>query len=113
MSKNKIWKIVKIQDTMGKTNFFFDTLAFNPWAVLAMQLQIGAPKQYKINELITFFEQKFITGSYRVVIWSAWYFRKACETHSSLIQKKNWNKIKFLLTRCPINKQPIYGLKEF
>jgi hypothetical protein len=53
---------------MGKTNFFFDTLAFNPWAVLAMQLQIGAPKQYKINELITFFEQKFITGSYRVVI---------------------------------------------
>jgi hypothetical protein len=30
------------QDSMGKTNFFFSTLPFSPWAVLATWLHVGA-----------------------------------------------------------------------
>jgi hypothetical protein len=37
--KSKKWKKVKIQDSMCKTNFFFGTLPFDPWAIL------GVPKQ--------------------------------------------------------------------
>jgi hypothetical protein len=33
---------------MGKTNYFFDILSFNPWVVLATWLHIGAPQ--KIHE---------------------------------------------------------------
>jgi hypothetical protein len=40
MSKTKE---VKNQDSMGKTNFFLSTLPFNPWAVLATWLHVGAP----------------------------------------------------------------------
>jgi hypothetical protein len=36
------------QDSMGKTNFFLSTLPFNPWAVLASWLYVGAPQ--KIQE---------------------------------------------------------------
>jgi hypothetical protein len=39
---------VKNQDSMGKTNFFLNTLPFSPWAVSATWLQIGAP--HKIQE---------------------------------------------------------------
>jgi hypothetical protein len=35
-------KKIKIQDSMGKNNFFFSTLPFNPWAVLATWLHVGA-----------------------------------------------------------------------
>jgi hypothetical protein len=39
---------MKNQDFMGKTNFFLSTLPFNPWAVSATWLHVGAPK--KIHE---------------------------------------------------------------
>jgi hypothetical protein len=45
--KEKVKK-VKNQDSMGKTNFFLNTLPFSPWAVLATWLHIGAPQ--KIQE---------------------------------------------------------------
>jgi hypothetical protein len=38
MSKKK----VKNQDFMGKTNYFFRTLPFSPWAVSATWLHVGA-----------------------------------------------------------------------
>jgi hypothetical protein len=41
-------KKVKNQDSMGKTNFFLSTLSFNPWAVSATWLRVGAPQ--KIEE---------------------------------------------------------------
>jgi hypothetical protein len=47
MSKKKVKK-VKNQDSMSKTNFFFSTLPFNPWAVSATWLHVGAPQ--KIQE---------------------------------------------------------------
>jgi hypothetical protein len=36
-------KRVKNQDFIGKTNYFLDTLPFNPWAVSATWLHVGAP----------------------------------------------------------------------
>jgi hypothetical protein len=36
-------KKVENQDFMGKTNYFLSTLPFNPWAVSATWLQVGAP----------------------------------------------------------------------
>jgi hypothetical protein len=44
MSKKKSEK-VKIQDSMDKTNFFFSTLPFSPWAVSSTWLHIGAPQK--------------------------------------------------------------------
>jgi hypothetical protein len=41
-------KKVKIQDFMGKTNFFLSTLPFSPWAILPSWLHVGAPQ--KIQE---------------------------------------------------------------
>jgi hypothetical protein len=43
MSKKKLWKNVKNQDFMGKTNYFLRTLPFSPWAVSATWLHVGAP----------------------------------------------------------------------
>jgi hypothetical protein len=40
--QKKKWKKVENRDYMGKTNFLFSTLPFNPWAVLATWLHIGA-----------------------------------------------------------------------
>jgi hypothetical protein len=35
---------------MGEIHFFLGTVPFNPWAVLATWLQVGAPqKKYKKN----------------------------------------------------------------
>jgi hypothetical protein len=42
--KNKMKK-VKNQASMGKTNFFLSTLPFNPWAILATWLHVGAPQK--------------------------------------------------------------------
>jgi hypothetical protein len=39
---------VKIQDSMGKSNFFLSTLPFSLWAVSATWLHVGAPQ--KIHE---------------------------------------------------------------
>jgi hypothetical protein len=36
---------------MDKTNFLFGTLLFSPWAILATWLHLGAPQNYKKNEL--------------------------------------------------------------
>jgi hypothetical protein len=44
MSKKKNWKKLKIQDSVGKTNFFLSTLLFSPWAILATCLHVGAPQ---------------------------------------------------------------------
>jgi hypothetical protein len=43
MSKKKSEKKKKNQDFMGKTNYFLRILPFNPWAVLATWLHVGAP----------------------------------------------------------------------
>jgi hypothetical protein len=45
MSKKKSAKKVKIQDFMGKTNFFLSTLPFSLWAFLATWLHVGAPQK--------------------------------------------------------------------
>jgi hypothetical protein len=39
---------VKKQDSMDKTNFFLSSLPFNPWAILATWLHVGALQ--KIHE---------------------------------------------------------------
>jgi hypothetical protein len=39
---------VENQDFMGKKNYFLSTLPFNPWAISATWLHIGAPQ--KIQE---------------------------------------------------------------
>jgi hypothetical protein len=36
-------KKVKNQDFMGKKSFFFSTLPFSPWVVLATWMHVGAP----------------------------------------------------------------------
>jgi hypothetical protein len=41
--QKKSKKKVKNQDFMGKTNYFLRTLPFNPWAVSATWLHVGAP----------------------------------------------------------------------
>jgi hypothetical protein len=43
MSRKEKWKKVKNQAFMGKTNYFFSTLPFSPWAVSATWLHVGAP----------------------------------------------------------------------
>jgi hypothetical protein len=53
------------------------------------------------NELITCFQQKFATGSYKVGIGHAWCSRKAYEICSSLIQKKKLKKIYFSSHKLP------------
>jgi hypothetical protein len=42
MKKKKLKKSEN-QDFMGKTNYFLRTLPFNPWAVSATWLHVGAP----------------------------------------------------------------------
>jgi hypothetical protein len=73
---------------MDKTNFFFSTLSFSPWAILATWLHVGAPQTVQEDELNTHFQQNFTTGSYGVGIGRAWYSQKACEICISSIQKK-------------------------
>jgi hypothetical protein len=57
------------QDSMGQ-NFFFSTLPFSPWAFSTTWLHVGAPQKIQKNELKTYFEQNFTTGSYGVNICS-------------------------------------------
>jgi hypothetical protein len=45
MSKKKKVKKVKVQDSMGKTNFFLSTQPFSPSAVLATWMHVGAPQK--------------------------------------------------------------------
>jgi hypothetical protein len=85
MSKNKKWKKVKNQDSMGKTNFFLSTCPsalgqFQPYGCM-WELLRNTGKM----SLILVFNQKFTTGSYRVGIGRAWCSRKACELCSSLV----------------------------
>jgi hypothetical protein len=49
-----------------KTNFFFGTLPFSPWVVLATWQHLGSLKKYKKNESTIHFEQKFTTSLYIV-----------------------------------------------
>jgi hypothetical protein len=67
MSKKIIWKKVKTQDSMGKTNFL-GTLPFSPWVILALWLYIGTLQKTQKNELTVHFEQNFTTGSHGVKI---------------------------------------------
>jgi hypothetical protein len=46
--QKKELKKVEIQDSMDKTNFFLSILPFNPYAVSATWLHVGAPQ--KIQE---------------------------------------------------------------
>jgi hypothetical protein len=48
MSKRKEGKKVKNQDFMNKTNYFLSTMPFNPPAISATWLHVGAPQ--KIQE---------------------------------------------------------------
>jgi hypothetical protein len=34
---------------MGKTNFFYGTLPFSPWAILATRLYVGFPQKIQEN----------------------------------------------------------------
>jgi hypothetical protein len=79
---------VKNQDFMGKTNYFWSTLPFSPWAVSATWLHVGAP-------------QKIRHGLIRVGIERAWSSRKACEICSSLGQKKKLKKNYFSSHKLP------------
>ena len=50
---------MKIQDSIDKASFFFGTLPFNSWILLATCPSIGNPqKPQKINEVIAHFERK-------------------------------------------------------
>jgi hypothetical protein len=84
MSKKNKVKKVKNQDSMGKTNFFLSTLPFSPQFQPHGCMKVLFRK-YRKNKLKTRFEQKFITGSYRVGIGRAWCSWKACEICSSLV----------------------------
>jgi hypothetical protein len=53
------------------------------------------------NELNTYFQQKFATGSYGVGIGRAWCSWKACEICSSSIQKKKLKKNYFSSHKLP------------
>jgi hypothetical protein len=50
-----MWKKIKnsrkveIQDSIGKTNLFFGTMPFNPWAMLATWLHLRAPQKTQKN----------------------------------------------------------------
>jgi hypothetical protein len=43
--QNKKVEKSKNQDSMGKTNFFLSTLPFNPWAISATWMHVGAPQK--------------------------------------------------------------------
>jgi hypothetical protein len=43
------WTKVKIQDSVGKTNFFSSTLSLSPWAVLPTWLHVGTPQKIQEN----------------------------------------------------------------
>jgi hypothetical protein len=58
-------------------------------------------KKRRKNELITFFAQKFTTGSNGVGIGSAFFFPKAFEIFSSLVQKQNLKKNYFSSHKLP------------
>jgi hypothetical protein len=45
MNTKKKWKKVKIQDFVGKTNFFLSTLPFTLWAIFATCLYVGTPQK--------------------------------------------------------------------
>jgi hypothetical protein len=96
--KKQKWKTVKTWDFMGhKINFFFGTLPFSPWAILATWLHVEAPQKTQRYELTTHFEQKFTMGSYGVRIWHAlinWCGRKACEACSLLLHFFGLNVLK-------------------
>jgi hypothetical protein len=40
--KQKVKKNLKLQDSLGKNNFFFVTLPFSPWMISATWLHIEA-----------------------------------------------------------------------
>jgi hypothetical protein len=40
---------MNIQDLIDKTNFFFGTMLFNPWAVIATWLHLGAPQKLQVK----------------------------------------------------------------
>ena len=72
-------------------------------------------KKYKENEFAIHFEKRKSLWAYpKSGNWPAWFLRKAFETCSSLVQKKNEknNNNISLTTGCPINQRPIFGLKE-
>jgi hypothetical protein len=56
---------VKNQDFISKTNYFLSTLSFNPWAVLATWLHVGAPQKYRKNELNTRLLNKNLPRAHR------------------------------------------------
>jgi hypothetical protein len=71
------------------------------------------------NELNTYFQQKFTTGSYGFGIGRAWCSQKACELCSSLVQMKKWKKKYFSSHKLPKQQstsfwsQGILGVKHF
>ena len=45
--EKKKWKKVKSQDSMDKTNFFLNTLPFNPFSILSTWPHVGAPQKIR------------------------------------------------------------------
>jgi hypothetical protein len=93
----KIEKIARTQDSMSKTNFFFGILTFNPLAMWAMWLYVGACQEYRKNEFRTRLNKNspWAPTKYAVGIWHAWGCQKVWEISSSSILKKKLMKYKF------------------
>jgi hypothetical protein len=101
MSKIKIWKKVKTQDSMGKTKFFIGTQPFSLWAILATWLYVGAPQTIQENWTYNPFWTKIHHG----LIWSrnlmclvlqkacAWCCKKLVQYVVHLSKRKNRKKI--------------------
>jgi hypothetical protein len=98
---------------MGETNFFLSTLSFNPWAVSATWLCVGAPQKIRKNEHAYFNKnspQAHTELEFDVLGIHGKLVKYVC---SSLVQKKKLKKIIFLHTSCPNSNRPVFGLKEF
>jgi hypothetical protein len=75
---------------MGKLNFFFGTLPFNPWAILTTWLHVGALKKYKKNEFTTHFERLLHDNYEKVKIIILIFYK--CNKHA-VLYKCNYNSL--------------------
>jgi hypothetical protein len=71
MSKKESEKKWKAKILWAK-QFFYSTLPFSPWAILATWLHVRATQKIQENKLNIHFEQNFTTGSYKVGIGQVW-----------------------------------------
>jgi hypothetical protein len=105
---------VKNQDSMGKTNFFLSTLPFNPWAVLATWLHIGAPQKTQEKWTQNLFWTKIRHGPHTESEFDVLgVLGKLVKYIVRSSKRKNWKKMIFLQASCPNNNRLVFGFKEF